>query len=218
MQEITHPQLVAALVKPPLDIMTTLSQFSTDLWHGATGVAGEAGELLEMISGGIIDIENLVEELGDLEFYMEQIRQRTSIERIPEADHFADSFEFDAAQNGTVLLMLTVDLVVEATKVLDYIKKCAIYNKELDRDNLSTALSAMDAVMAKMRKVAGVQRETVLMENIRKLSKRYASLNYSDKAAQERADKAAPQRKPFPGEPRTSDMADVVAAESGAQN
>ena len=201
---ITHPQLVAALVKPPIDIIATLSQYSTDLWHGATGVAGEAGELLEMVSGGIIDIENLVEELGDLEFYMEQIRQRTGINRIPEADHFADSYE-NTEDRGTALLVLTVDLVVEATKVLDFIKKCAIYNKELDKDSLSTALSAMDAVMAKIRKVAGVQRETVLLENIRKLSKRYESLSYSDKAAQDRADKQ-PERKPFKGEPADRDV------------
>lgn len=217
MQEITHPQLVAALVKPPLDIMTTLSQFSTDLWHGATGVAGEAGELLEMISSGTYDHENLVEELGDLEFYMEQIRQRADIKRAGVADDLADQFEWFENERPQLMMTLAVQIAVFGTHILDYVKKCAIYNKPLDVNPLMDAMLNMDVAMGKLRRLCRVQRETVLMENIRKLSKRYASLNYSDSAAQQRADKQ-PQRKPFPGEPRTADMADVVAAESGTQN
>jgi len=80
---ITHPQLVAALVKPGADIAAQLSPDAADLWHAATGIAGEGGEVLDAIKKVAIynkplDVENIVEELGDLEFYMEQLRQRVS--------------------------------------------------------------------------------------------------------------------------------------------
>ncbi len=117
MSKITHPQLVAGLVKPGAAIIATLTPAEAHLWHMVTGVSGEAGELLDAIKKHVIyrkplDRENVTEELGDLEFYMEGIRQALHIER-----------------------------------------------------------------------------DEVLLHNIAKLSTRYHQLNYSDKAAQERADK-----------------------------
>jgi NTP pyrophosphatase (non-canonical NTP hydrolase) len=52
----------------------------------AMGVSGEAGELLDAIKKSAIyrkplDIANVIEELGDLEFYMEGIRQSLGITR-----------------------------------------------------------------------------------------------------------------------------------------
>lgn len=49
-----------------------------DLMHGAVGIAGEAGELLDAckkhwIYNKELDITNLIEELGDLRFYMQMI-------------------------------------------------------------------------------------------------------------------------------------------------
>lgn len=142
MAEVTHPQLVAALVKAPGLIIAQMNEDKMDLIHAVLGISGEAGELLDGIKKAAIydkpiDLENVIEELGDLEFYMEQLRQRL-----------------------------------------------------------------------------GITREQTLAANIAKLSKRYEGLNYSDAAAQNRADKAPEtQRKPFPGEPRTSDMDNLVEAE-----
>jgi NTP pyrophosphatase (non-canonical NTP hydrolase) len=50
------------------------------------GICGEAGELLDSIKKTTIynkelDIDNIVEELGDLEFYMEMIRQEIDLTR-----------------------------------------------------------------------------------------------------------------------------------------
>ncbi len=52
----------------------------------AIGISGEAGELLDAIKKQVIyrkplDRENVLEELGDLEFYMEGIRQGLGITR-----------------------------------------------------------------------------------------------------------------------------------------
>lgn len=83
---VTHPELVAALVKPGHDIIDSLTPEMAHLWHMATGVSGEAGELTDCIKkhtiyGKSLDRENLIEELGDLEFYVEGIRQTTGISR-----------------------------------------------------------------------------------------------------------------------------------------
>jgi NTP pyrophosphatase (non-canonical NTP hydrolase) len=56
------------------------------LWHMATGAAGEAGELLDAVKkfavyGQELDRSNLIEELGDLEFFMEGIRAEVGITR-----------------------------------------------------------------------------------------------------------------------------------------
>lgn len=52
----------------------------------AIGVSGEAGELLDAIKKVVIynkpiDRENVVEELGDIEFYLEGLRQSLGITR-----------------------------------------------------------------------------------------------------------------------------------------
>lgn len=53
----------------------TISPEQAELLHAAIGIAGEAGELLDAVwhhvcSGEPLDRENVVEELGDLEFYL----------------------------------------------------------------------------------------------------------------------------------------------------
>ena len=57
-----------------------------DLVHFAMGVCGEAGELLDAVKKHWayeqeLDVENVIEELGDLEFYMQAIRNRHKITR-----------------------------------------------------------------------------------------------------------------------------------------
>lgn len=86
MSDITHPELVKTLVKSPHAIMGSLSSSKVDLIHAVMGITGEAGELLDGIKKHVIydkdlDLENVIEELGDMEFYMEQLRQRLGITR-----------------------------------------------------------------------------------------------------------------------------------------
>jgi len=204
---ITHPQLVAALVKPPADIHLSITLFGIDLWHGATGVSGEAGELLEAIlfpPPAGVDRVNLREELGDLYFYIEQIVQRSGV-----------LIDWDTvcqiARNNELTpdlaLTYAASIAVHGSQVLDSIKKCAIYNKELDKELLTNQLNALAVSMVTLGYMFGLERQECLNANILKLSKRYNGLAYSDKAAQDRADKQTgtdsviPARKPFPGEP-----------------
>ncbi len=83
---ITHAQLVSALKKPGQDIINDLTPEKADLLHMAIGVSGEGGELLDAVKkhaiyAKVIDLENVIEELGDLEFYMEGVRQILGITR-----------------------------------------------------------------------------------------------------------------------------------------
>ena len=82
----SHPELVAALVKPGQQIKDEVTADEMHLLHMLLGVCGEAGELLDALKKAIVyrkplDRANVVEELGDLEFYMEGIRQGLGITR-----------------------------------------------------------------------------------------------------------------------------------------
>lgn len=84
--EIKYEDMVEALIKPGQAIQMTLTEDKVNLWHLATGVAGEAGELIDAIKKHVVynkelDFENVIEELGDLEFYMEGLRQGLGITR-----------------------------------------------------------------------------------------------------------------------------------------
>ena len=85
-QPIQHPDMVRSLVKPGAQIIAHLTPESAHTLHMTVGIAGEAGELLDAIKKHVIynkplDRANVIEELGDLEFYMEGLRQGLDISR-----------------------------------------------------------------------------------------------------------------------------------------
>ena len=89
-----HGDLVARLKKPGKLIRESLTSDKCDLWHMTTGVCTEAGELLDAIKkhviyGKSLDLNNVIEELGDLEFYLEGIRQALNLDR---SDILEDNF------------------------------------------------------------------------------------------------------------------------------
>ena len=66
-----------------------------------------------------------------------------------------------------------------------------VYNKELDIANVIEELGDLEFYMEGLRQCLRISREETLRENMVKLGKRYREAVYSDKAANERADKAA---------------------------
>ena len=57
-----------------------------DLLHAVMGIAGESGELLDAVKKHYfynkpLDMDNMVEELSDIEFYLEAVRQRLQLDR-----------------------------------------------------------------------------------------------------------------------------------------
>lgn len=70
---------VERLIKPGSELKKSMTPEQLNALHMAVGVAGEAGELLDAVKKYAIynkpaDLENIIEELGDLEFYMQGIR------------------------------------------------------------------------------------------------------------------------------------------------
>lgn len=93
-----HSQMVDRLFKPGWKIIEQMTSDKVEAWHAGTGISGEAGELLDAIKryvvcGKDIDLKNVVEELGDLEFYMEALRQNLSITREQTLTHNMDKLE-----------------------------------------------------------------------------------------------------------------------------
>lgn len=73
-----YSEFVSCLAKPGEAIVNEMTPQQADLLHMAVGVAGEGGELLDAVKKHVIyqkpiDRENVVEELGDLTFYMQGI-------------------------------------------------------------------------------------------------------------------------------------------------
>ena len=86
MSVVNYSEFVARLSKPGEDILRSLTPDDCHALHMAVGIAGEAGELLDAIKKAVIyrkdvDLKNVIEELGDLEFYMQGIRDTFGITR-----------------------------------------------------------------------------------------------------------------------------------------
>ena len=84
--KINHSEMVKALVKSGKTIAEEMTPEQAHMLHMAVGVSGESGELLDAVKKHVVyrkavDRANVVEELGDLEFYMEGLRQGLNITR-----------------------------------------------------------------------------------------------------------------------------------------
>lgn len=91
-ERMTHEELVEKLAKPGEYIADELEPWEAHFWHMATGVCTEAGELLDAAKKAVIyrkplDRANVIEELGDIEFYLEGVRQGLNISRKECLDH-----------------------------------------------------------------------------------------------------------------------------------
>lgn len=179
MTKIIHSEMVAGLKKPGDVILSTLNAQKVDAWHMTSCIPGEAGELFDAVRN--IDKENVREELGDMEFYVEGTRQAFGITR--EETIAGDNSEWDN--------LTWMDLPGKAADVFDAVKKHIIYGKEHDRDALVKALNVLEVILESIRLQFEITLEDAKEHNIGKLGKRYEGLKYSDKAAQDRADKVA---------------------------
>lgn len=87
------------------------------------------------------------------------------------------------------LLHMAVGIAGEAGELLDAIKKHVIYKKELDIENVIEECGDLKFYMKGLMEPLGISDADAISHNIKKLGKRYEGHKYSDKAAQDRADK-----------------------------
>jgi len=79
-----HAAMVSALAKPGAEIVLTAE--NAHLLHMTLGISGEAGELIDAVKrmaiyGKELDMKNVVEDLGDLEFFLQGLRAGLGISR-----------------------------------------------------------------------------------------------------------------------------------------
>lgn len=95
--EEQHAEMVSKLTKPAADIAKHLFDYheKAHLAHMVLGVASEAGEIADVVKRlaiyekhpldfnkeGVTFRENMIEELGDMEFYLQGIRESFNITR-----------------------------------------------------------------------------------------------------------------------------------------
>lgn len=77
----------------------------------------------------------------------------------------------------------------EAGEIIDTVKKYAIYNKELDPANIREEIGDCLFYLQGLADGIDATLEEIIRENRDKLDKRYYSGSFSDRQAQERADK-----------------------------
>lgn len=161
-----YSRLVSELKKPGLLICEEMTPFKADLLHMAIGIMGEVVEFQ-----GARDKNHIIEELGDIYFFLEGIKQIIVV---------------DPPMNITPNY-----LIDDAAELLDLVKKVCIYNKPLSPvlPELTRSIYAIDERVRRCFAKNGVTEQQVIEANMAKLQKRYASGNYSNKQAIERVDK-----------------------------
>lgn len=81
-----HYKLVQNLKKDPEEIFQELTPTRLDAMHMCLGLSGEVGETIDIVKKHVIfnkplNRAELVKELGDIEFYLEGLRQSFEITR-----------------------------------------------------------------------------------------------------------------------------------------
>jgi len=202
MQEFST--MVADLRKDGQVIINTITPIEIDMLHMAVGAAGEFSELSEPIveyseGRSELDTVNVREELGDIEFFLEGLRQCAGIERDDTLSLVGNYHEgsLSVEPSKDILGFACYRLSVEGGHLLDVVKRAAIYKKPFDKNKLTVVLSACEAILAVIRNQLTITRDATLQGNLNKLLKgdnaRYKSGVYSDEQAQNRKDKQQEQ-------------------------
>lgn len=175
---IEHPAMVKQLAKGGKDIIKGLTQSSIHNLHMAVGIAGEFFELQDayLLPGGTD--ENVLEEHGDLEFYMEGLRQGTDCTHVGTYDQMKQGYK------GTFLAMGTA-----VGNLVDVVKKESIYGQKLNAEALQEHMNTVDQCVAQLLIMRNITRQNCLDANIAKLGERYKGHKYTDKQAADRNDK-----------------------------
>lgn len=167
--------MVLKLAADPGDIIcgffTGAEAHKVSAWHAVTGLCTEAGELLEWANSGDMDEANLIEELGDLEWYLRLLSAAFTfpIYLPPEPDYPADGPPTD----GGTARGACVSVAIAAARLADVVKRWVVYGSPLNEEAAKSWSYALRSAMAWLRYCEGVTREEVLQANIAKLQQRY---------------------------------------------
>lgn len=176
---IDYSDMVLVLAKSGRLIHSYIDSQACHILHMIMGLTGEFGELVD--NDGTR--ENLIEELGDFEFYFEGFRQGYDVP-LEEVNKFPKTFKrvTTHGQIGAV--------IISTSNLVDVAKKAIIYEKPIDRERLIEEMRQVRYALLSMYDANDLTLEEIQHANKRKLAKRYEGFQYSNAAAQKRADKA----------------------------
>jgi len=192
LNNMTHPEMVAKLVKDPHELCHEFDHrndaiYVIDILHATLGIVGEVLELKEGLASTLPhaeQLENIIEELGDTEFYITQLRQRLTLPR--------PDFQAMTLNRGLSPVAIVDMMVINAGHLLDATKRVMIYNQQVDPDKYQALLHKLEYNMACFYSVYHVSRNQALQANLEKLDKRYPGFTFTNEAAHTRADKNVP--------------------------
>lgn len=179
----SYPQMVSALAKPGDDIIKDLTPRFAHILHMAVGMVGEVRELHQAFLAQ--DEENIIEELGDLYFYLTGFALTHGI-------MFPKFYTVSEVDEKGLLMLTSIEALYDSTfTLLELTKKSAFYVKEQSSEKIETqVLKTHRLISSVATSLAKVTLEDIKIANKKKLlGKRYASGKYSNDQAQTRADK-----------------------------
>lgn len=103
--EDQYADMVTELAKSGEVIRNQMTPNDAHMLHMVVGICGEAGELTDAIKKAVIyrkvlDRANVIEELGDIEFYLEGLRQALQITRTETLEDNFDKLKNKRYKNG----------------------------------------------------------------------------------------------------------------------
>lgn len=186
----SYRDMVAKLAKSGEEICKELDQEKAHLLHMAIGIAGEINsELLMAVFND--DMENLIEEAGDVEFYLEGLQMVYGEATWSETNEFMYHLKFNEERMQGA--PSTVYLQIASGELLDIAKKPSMYGKPINEDirlRIRGCCGVIRFYLDSLYNEFNVPRTLAREKNFEKLSVRYGKGSFSNEQAQTRADKS----------------------------
>lgn len=142
-----------------------LDLFDQTEMHCAIGICTEVGELVEAINGRSLDLINIMEECGDIFWYLSGFCRKFDFEL---NDNEVNS---DVAHDS--LSDAILDLVMYSTRLLDIYKKHTFYGSKLDENNILSLCFEIFSICTQVLSSIGYSVSEARCTNIEKLSTRF---------------------------------------------
>lgn len=162
----------ALTVESPVDeAMKVRASESLRVLHGAMGLSTEVAEFSDSDSK-----ENELEELGDLEWYLNLIKDSLG-------EEYKNAHVVGDFTDKCDVLSLIFKMVRTSGNILDTVKKHIFYGKELKTRELYSYVNQFEHYLIRLEYVLGFSRENVQRVNLDKLLKKRYKDGYSHDAA-----------------------------------
>lgn len=173
---------------------------SKDAYHervglSATGIAGETAELAEVFRNralyGVqfsapVDRAKVSKEAGDLCWYIAHLLTTVDLAFEPVLQVMREA----PLARDTPLFQVVFDMMIDAGKLADYLKKVAYHKIELDKAKMQALLVMVGRALLYLLEQAELVAEDVFAGNIEKLRARYpAGFNAADSLARKDGEK-----------------------------